>query len=468
MTATAFKLDKGATGKAARPKPQSVDNPAFAALQLLLRVENDVRAAGNLRELQILMANETRKLSRSRQIFVVRRWTQGRFKVVAVSSVATTESNAPLNQSIEKLLTCIERDGRLVESLELNVEAYSGEDIGAFESYPLRELLWTPLKGRDGTIFAGLLQARETPWSERDKVVSERLAGTYAHAWRALVGRREFGLRRLLTPRMGTLAAAAVLLAMFIPVPMSALAPAEIVARQPGVVAAPIDGVIDKVLVAPNTVVKAGEPLISFADTMLRNKFEIAEREVLVASARLKRSNQLAFESERGRHELGIARAELALRIAERDYARDLLEKAVVRAKRAGIVIYRDKKDLIGKPVAVGERLMELADPKRLLMRIDMPVADGQLLKPGAATRVFLDSDPLRPLSAKVVRADYQARAHDGSSVTFRALAELNLEGHERPRLGVRGTAQVYGSEVPLGFYLFRRPITAARQWLGL
>ena len=472
MTA-ASKIDiatSGATsalGKTVRSKPQAVENPAFAALQLLLRVENDVRAAVNLRELQILMANETRKLCRSRQIFVVQRRSTGRFKVVAVSSVASTESNAPLNQSIEKLVTCIEKEDRLAETLELNVEAYVDKDIGAFESYPLRELLWTPLISRNGSVFAGLLQARETPWIERDTIVSERLVGTYAHAWQALIGRREPTVNRFLTRRAGYFAAAAAALLMFIPVPMSALAPAEIVARQPGIVSAPIEGVIEKVLVEPNTMVEAGQPLIAFADTTLRNKFEITEREVLVASAKLKRSNQLAFQDERGRRELGIARAELALRIAERDYARDLLDKAVVRAKRSGIVVFGDKKDLTGKPVTVGERLMELADPKRVLLRIDMPVADGQLLQRDAGAKVFLDSDPLQPLTATIVRADYQARAHDGSSVTFRALAELKQSGKDVPRLGVRGTAQVYGDDVPLGFYLFRRPITAARQWLG-
>jgi hypothetical protein len=31
----------------------------------------------------------------------------------------------------------------------------------------------------------------------------------------------------------------------------------------------------------------------------------------------------------------------------------------------------------------------------------------------------------------------------------------------------VRGTAQVSGDDVSLGLYIFRRPITALRQWVG-
>ena len=35
------------------------------------------------------------------------------------------------------------------------------------------------------------------------------------------------------------------------------------------------------------------------------------------------------------------------------------------------------------------------------------------------------------------------------------------------PRLGIRGTAQLYGGNVPLAFALFRRPIASLRQWAG-
>jgi hypothetical protein len=40
--------------------------------------------------------------------------------------------------------------------------------------------------------------------------------------------------------------------------------------------------------------------------------------------------------------------------------------------------------------------------------------------------------------------------------------------GQKLPRIGHRGTAQLIGEWVPLGFYLFRRPIAAARQYLGM
>ena len=111
---------------------------------------------------------------------------------------------------------------------------------------------------------------------------------------------------------------------------------------------------------------------------------------------------------------------------------------------------------------------MEIADPARVEIRIDVPVSDSIILAPGARVTAYLDSDPLRPLAATIVRADYQARARDNGAMAFRVVAELSDAQATPPRLGIRGTAQLYGSSVSLGFYLLRRPISALRQWIGV
>lgn len=457
------------TRQAEAPKPpHTVEREALAALQLLLRVESEARETASISELQFLIANETSKLSCSEQTFVVSCSGSGNCRIEAVSSVAVKDRNAPLTQSIERLLKKVSQVHNISETVQFEACDFVDHDLDTLQTYPFSKFLWIPFTGRTGKVFAGMLQARETGWPERDRIVSERLAGTYAHAWTNHSGRREPNTGRLRKGQVVLGTALALMLAMLVPVPMSALAPAEIVAQEPFVVSAPIDGVIEDILVEPNSPVKPGQVLFTYSDTTLRNKFEIASREVLVARAKLKRSNQLAFQDVQGRHELGIARSELQLRISERNFAAELLKKSVVKAEQAGIAMFGDKKDLIGKPVSTGERMLELADPQRVLMRIDMPVMDGQLLKVGSASKVFLDSDPLRPLNARIVRADYRATTNAGDSISFRAFAELDLKDRDIPRLGVRGTAQVYGDDVPLGLYLFRRPIVALRQWIGM
>jgi multidrug efflux pump subunit AcrA (membrane-fusion protein) len=448
------------------PKPQVAD--AQAALLALLKVESEARDAASVRDLVLIMANETRKLTRARQIFVVMPGLARSFEVQAVSSLPAVDRNAPLIIFIEQLVAKAAQDKKLAGLTVLEPPPAGSDSVG--DSYPFRALVWVPLQHGNNPYRGGLVLAREDAWVDQDLVIASRLASAFTHALQALEGPPKNIARRLLRlSRWHAVAAAAVLAALLlIHVPLSALAPAEIIARDPFVVAAPIDGVIETIAVDPNQLVKRGDLLVKFADTTLKNRFEVAAREVQVAEAKLKQSNQVAFTDPRGMHEIGIARAELALKLAERDFARDLLGKAEIRAQRDGIAIYSDKRELVGRPVAVGERMLEVADASALEVRIDLPVADAIALSAGARVRLFLDSEPLRPWSASVKRADYKAKIGENEVVSFRVVAELASENNRAlPRLGVRGTAQVSGDDVSLGLYLFRRPITAVRQWVG-
>lgn len=446
---------------------------AQAAMQALLKFEHGLRQASQLDELATFFANEARRVTRARQVFVFRRGPRcGSLRLFAASAVSKIEANAPLTVLMERCVGGLAGDAlKGATACDLDDVADESRDGGLARSYPLRKLLWVPFVSRDGIVVGGALLAREIEWGESDVVVASRIGGTAGHAWTALAPGDG---RRVRTPMRRIMYAGAVVVlaaCLLIPVPMSALAPFQIVPREPEIVAAPIEGVVKEVSVAPNEAVRKGDILIRFEDTVLRNKYDVAARELKVAEARLKRAAQLAFRDVNGRRELAIAAAERDVRRVERDFARDLLAKTVVRAERAGIAVYGDKKDLIGTPIKVGQRLLELAAPSKVFVRIEVPVADVALLQAGADVKLFLDSDPLRPVTAKLVRADYEAKAHTGSTVSFRAWARLE-EGAGRetqtPRFGARGTAQIYGETVPLGLYLFRRPITAVRQWLGL
>lgn len=448
------------------PKPQIADNQA--ALLALLKVETDARDAATVRDLVLLMANETRKLTRARQIFVVMPGLNRSLEVRGVSSLPVVDRNAPLVSFVERLVRSADKSKALDGIHRLAMPAVGTDSVA--DTYPFRDLVWLPLKHKAGPLRGGLVLAREEPWAEQDLIIAGRLAAAYAHALQALKGPERHYVRKLLTlsPWHAAAVATLAIALLFIRVPLSALAPVEIIARDPFVVAAPIDGVIDSIAVEPNQKVSSGDVLVKLADTTLRNRLEVASREVQVAEARLKQSNQVAFSDPRGMHEIGIARAELALKIAERDFARDLLEKSEIRAQRDGIAMYSDKRDLVGRPVAVGERILEVADASALEARIDLPVADAITLSTGARVRLFLDSDPLSPWGATVRRADYKAKVGESDVVAFRVVADITLEtDRPLPRLGVRGTAQISGDQVSLGYFLFRRPITAMRQWLG-
>ena len=299
-------------GATAAPGGAPGGAPQVAALQSLIKLEADLRDIAGIEALRIFAANEPRRLTGARQIFVVGRSRRRGWRVEAISSVASVDRQSLLVRAITQLVTGLAAEAGLDEARVLALPAYCEPDGVLAQSYPFRELMWVPLRSRAGIVFGGLLLARETPWSDDERSLGLRLGGAIAHSWLALDAGAVPRLRRSAWP-WRTTASLALLALLALPVPMAALAPVEIVPRDPYVVAAPIDGAIESIAIDPGTRVAAGDVLVRFVDTATRNRYEVAVRDALVAEARLKQATQTAFQDVRGRRELGIAAAEVGV-----------------------------------------------------------------------------------------------------------------------------------------------------------
>ena len=232
-----------------------------------------------------------------------------------------------------------------------------------------------------------MLLSREVPWNEQDVIVSGRLSETHGHA--LLLARRRKVAPRFKLSWLGAAAIVSVAAAGFIPVPLTVLAPTEVTAIDPRVVAAPMDGVIENILVAPNQHVGDHQVLVRLAATALRNDLAVSER------YRGCRSAAEAGYAERRRRSpharrTGCRKKRAAL-AQPATTARDLLNRSEIPAPSAGVAVFSDPREWIGRPVATGERIMEIADPGRIELRIDLPVADAIALKEGAKVRAFLE-----------------------------------------------------------------------------
>ncbi len=447
---------------------EPTQDATMAAMSLLLRVEDLARRSTDTLELSQIIANETRKFNRARQIFVIDVERNRRAKVVTVSGIGAVDPNSILAASVADMLANLRAERGIQQPVSFTLPAYCGNNSELALAYPFREVSWVPFRHRDGRVFAGMLLARESIWTEGDTSIAHRLGETYAHAWRELVPPRPYHAIRSKLTRWKLTGFAVTLAALAVPVPVTTLAPAEVVAKSPMLVTAPIDGVIDAVVVDPGAAVKTGDVLVRFVDTTLRNRQELAKREVAVAEARVKQMMLLSFADARGRHELGLAEAELQLKRAELVFATEVLDRTIVKATRDGLAVYADRKAMLGRPVATGERLMEIADPAAIEVRLDVAAPDAIALTANSHIKLFLDVDPLHAWLGRVVRADYKARVSDADVLAFRTFAALERGDRQPPRIGLRGTAQVYGDKAPLVVYLLRRPLSAARQWLGL
>jgi multidrug resistance efflux pump len=326
--------------------------------------------------------------------------------------------------------------------------------------------LWcVPIEDRDGQRLGLLILLLE---QEPPTIFWPHLKGlvnTWGYCWTSLSRRRRLGRwwpnrKQLL---LGLIVLGALLL---LPVRQTALAPTEIVSRQAQIISSPIDGVIEQIQVRPNQPVNAGTPLFVLDETTLRSRAEVLGKEVAVADAELLAASQRAFDNPQSKSELTLLEGRAQQRRAELAAVQAQLKRTQVLSPRAGVAVFSDPNDWLGKPVVTGERIMQVADPSQPAMLIQLAVADAIALEPGAEVTLFLTAYPLTPLKGKILETSYQARPSDEGVVAYRLLA--SIEGApEHARLGLHGTAKLYGGRVMLGYYLLRRPLATLRAWSG-
>lgn len=424
---------------------------------LFLGLEQQARKAGSTEQLAFAMVNDGQALFGFRHAALL---IAG--KVQALTGISVVEANAPFVAFVERAASALLKHERLDEGHAVDPAHLDEQTRLDMNSLSAPHAYWLPLKTRRGETFGGLWLARDNPFGEAEQSLLRQLADTYAHAWLALQPRKPWRMR---WPRRKVLAvAAAFSLLLLIPVRQSVLAPAEVVPLGGRVVAAPLDGVIAEFLVQPNQSVAAGDLLVRFDATSLKAQADVAERTLGVAEAELKANSQRAFADAESSARLDLLAARVEQKRAERDYARQLLARSEVRAERAGIAVFADAERLTGKPVQTGERLMQIADPTQAELRIELPVGDAIALEPGAEVALFLDSDPLSRHAARLERSAYEAQSTAAGQLAYRLDARF-VEAP--PRIGLRGTAKLFGGRVPLAYYLLRRPLAAARQTLG-
>jgi multidrug resistance efflux pump len=450
---------------------QPIPGPDLAnivkSLQLLLKIERDARQAKTLSELWFIAANESRRALQARQVFVLE--AHGKvLRMCAVSSLSKVERESPTILWLERLAQdCVVSLGDKRAFLGPIFALASGKDDSA-KVFPFPHLVILPLHSADQTPLAYMMAVREMPFGETEAATGERLAESFAYSAVAMGGSRRRSRRK--AGRLLAVASAIAIVAalVFVPVPMTVLAPAEVIARDAFLVTAPSDGTIDTITVESNQAVKAGDILIRFIDTAPRNQLAIAEQELAVAEAKWRQVSFAAFNDPAARKEIMSVTSERELKRAERDYALDLLARTTIRAERDGLAIFADKRELIGRPVQTGQRLMEIADTSRIRIRAQAPVDDAMALKQGSRLKLFPDADPLNPVETTVSETAHQARQTENGSLAFRVDADIPATAVSQLRIGHRGTAQIFGESTSLGFFLFRRPLSALRQKVGL
>lgn len=434
-------------------------------MALLLQLERRARAQPDLLGLGFLMVNDSRQLFDYRQALL---WNADSQRIEQCSGLARIEPDAPFTLTLKRWCQTWRNEPGSDRIKDLRASDLPTDEQVEWQEYLAEHLLWVPLHNRRGKLLGSLLLNRDVPLQMHDRALLELLQDAYAHAWSSLVvqGPKAARWSTLKPTRLVLGVCAAALVLAVLPVNLTVLAPAEVIARDPAVLRAPLQAVVERILVQPNQSISAGEPLVQLDRRELDNRLESARQTMAAADAQLRQTRQQALFDER-------AKAELAELITRRDQARsdvDYLEGNLLRtlivAPRDGVAIFDDPSDWIGRPVSLGERIMQVANPHDVRLQILLPVSDAIALEQGAQVRLFLNSQPGSPSAATLQQLGYRASAQPDGTMAYRLQANFDTTDPQL-RVGLKGTAKLYGQRTLLINYLLRRPLAALRTHLG-
>ncbi|MBF0444309.1 MAG: HlyD family efflux transporter periplasmic adaptor subunit [Magnetococcales bacterium] len=438
----------------------------------MLQLQRDVRQAKTVEELGLIMVNRSQKiLPATTTLFWQKNLITGAIK--QASAVATVDNNAPFIIWANAFINRLSSQNSKNQVYIVNKQNLDPDDIKQWAEWLPPHGLMLPISSMDDTIYGWLFMVREEEWQPSDKVLAQELGQMYCYSWLTLNKQNFFPAANSnkLVNKWAKKAFFAfviiIIVALFaVDVQQSVLAPATVMPHNPKVVTSPLDGVIKKIAVEANSSVKQGQILFWLEPSEIKNRRDVSKLVLQVTKERYLKAQKVAFSDPEARANLPLLESQIKQHTAEATYAQELLERTVVRAQNDGIAMFSNPSHWQGRPVEVGEQVMVIANANEVEVEISLAVDDAIIMQPGAEVLLFLNSDPLNPLPAKLHYASYQATVDQNGILAYRLTAKL-LATPTPPRIGIQGTAKLLGPQTSIFYYLFRRPLTVLRQAVG-
>ena len=453
---------------------------AVTKLAKLLDLSQRARSAGSARELGFLLVNDTLELALYRQAAL---WLPNE-GLYALSGLVQVEANAPYALWLDQVCAHLALQPDALTSTLTAVDLPPDLSVQWAEWWP-NHAMWLalppesahPNKGQ----ACGLLLVGDMPCPLETQALLREWVDTWWHAFRALYRPQRWswralsrGVRTGLTPKPGRSWwrqprwqwSALALVVMVLPVRLTVLAPGELIPAHPVVIRAPLDGVVDVFHVQPNQRVKKDQPLFGFDEALIQSRLEVANQTLVTAEAEYRQTSQQSLTDVKFRPQLTVLTGKIDEKRTEVDFLKQQLSRARVLAPRDGVALFDDPTEWIGRPVAVGERIMRIAAPKDIEVEAWLPLADAIALPPGAPVDLYLNASPLSSVSATLRYMAHDAVQRADGSYAYRVRASLAAPTDHR--VGLKGTAKLHGPRVPLIYWVLRRPLASFRGALGV
>ncbi|GEM_PF-2745759 len=444
-------------------------------LATLLVLDEEVRKLTNIREFGFFSTNETHRLMPYHTAYL---W---QFKdligtyLVAQSGTAEIDLHAPANQWVLHTINKIRRTPLENEVHQLDFETFN-KNTDETHQTPESDwpdvlpyyMLWCPFLNKSKQLTGGLVFFRETAFTEAEVKMLSWLIESYQYTWLILAQPRKLPSWEIIKQKRYLTGVGIILVCILLfPTRLSIFADGTVVPnKMQMLINSPMQGVIKSFNVKPGDRVKAGQLLLTMDKTDLEAAADVSKKDFLLTQARLRTAINEGFEHKESRLEIPIIQAQLAIDKSNLDYANELLAKTEIKSPISGIVIFESKEDWVGQPVQTGERILVVADPNQVELKIVLPVTNSMSLSIGDKGDFFMYGQFV-PLPVSIKTLGYNAKLMPNKVLSYQFAADFD-KSSPLPQIGAQGTVKIYTHYVPLIYYFLRRPIQAIRGTLGI
>ncbi len=456
-------------------------------LETLNTVSHEITSTLNLeRMLQTIVNAPQAVIPYERAAIVLEQ--NGRFKLSAVTGLTQVHADAPdiapLNEILQWAALSEEtiHVGQHGEEIDSEREETRAKFRKYFAESEMRGFYARPLNDDTGRVGMLAMESRDPDFLGPAHIeILEVLAGQATVALRnaqmykevsfisvlepVLVRKRKFmalGKRRRTTYMI--LGAAALFFLVACPLPLRVDGDAVVAPGRRALIQPEVEGVVGKVFVHEGQMVQKGQVLAEMEAWNLRSA--VAEADAKYETAMLQMNRALAANDG---SEAGVERVQADFWKAEVERARQMLDRAELRAPIDGVVATPHVENFAGRKLQPGDSFAEIVDISHAVVDVAIDDEDAGLLKTGQRAVMKLNSYPSRTFHGDVLIVSPKAETLHDSPVFFARVGVQNADG--AIRAGMEGRGKVRVGWYPAAYVFFRHlflwAYAKAWYWLG-
>ncbi|MBA3958036.1 MAG: HlyD family efflux transporter periplasmic adaptor subunit [Parachlamydiaceae bacterium] len=330
-------------------------------------------------------------------------------------------------------------------------------------------VLWMPIFVHDKPMLGLWLERwNNVKWKQEDIDLLKYILVNYGAAYEKFVPK--YSIKDFIRKRpVPYIAGLSLLLLMFVRLPLRIVAPCEVVPKDPIIVTAPLEGIIEQVVVKPGQQVNKEDLLFEYDKRVPLQDLLVAQKKVEIIKAEVDRATAQAQKDKKALAELGVEAIKLKKEKLELELAEFRASQLNVHAPEAGVVMLDNPEEWEGKPVKMGEKVLVIANPLETRVRMWVPEDDNIVLDIKKPIKVFLNVHPEQSLVANLIYIANYTHVTDKSVSSFIAEADWDeKENVKDVKLGLKGSAILYGEDVSLFYWIMRKPWAYVRRFVGM